>query len=139
MANKKPITVEGDVAFAYLKEPDVYQNDIKYSLTLSLTEESQEYLKGVGVKLKEYIDKNGVKHMQREFKRKVDFGIPPIFDSNAKSIDAGDIAYGDTVRVAITLGEGNSLGRGTYIDAVKLLKKAERSEQAASSKVAGDF
>jgi hypothetical protein len=139
MAKKKPITVEGNVAFAYLKEPDVYQGNSKYSVTLSLTEESQEYLKGLGVKLKEYTDKNGVKHIQREFKRKADFGIPPIFDSNAQSIDAGDIGYGDTVRLAISVGEGNALGRGTYMDAVKLLKKAERSEEAAQSMVAGDF
>jgi len=141
MANSH--TVEGTVAFAYLAEPDSYMGNDKYSVTLSLTDDSQAYLKKLGVKLKEYTDKNGNTYIQREFKRKADYGIPPIFDDNGKDsnrLSPQDIGWGDTVRLAISVGEGNALGRGTYLNAVKLLKKAEKVEgtEGATSD-AGDF
>jgi len=133
------LTVEGNVAFAYLTEPDSYMGNDKYSVTLSLTPESQEVLSNMGVKLKEYTDKNGAKYIQREFKRKAKFDQPLVFDSEGNRIAADSIGWGDYVRLAVKVGEGNALGRGTYLNKVKLLKKAEPTEGAAVDSSGGDF
>jgi len=134
------LTVEGNVAFAYLNEPDTYMGNDKYSVTLSLTEESQKILSKVGVKLKEYTDKNGNTYMQREFKRKAKYNQPLVFDAEGNRIGTDAIGWGDTVRLAVSIGEGNALGRGTYLNKGKLLAKAERTEGAeADDASGGDF
>jgi hypothetical protein len=134
------MVVEGNVAFAYLTEPDTYMGNDKYSVTVSLSDESQEALKKMGVKLKEYTDKNGVTYIQREFKRKAKYDAPLCFDSEGNRIGADAIGWGDTVRLAVSIGEGNALGRGTYLNKVKLLKKAERVEgEGPTDASGGDF
>jgi len=132
-------TVEGTVAFAYLTQPDSYMGNDKYSVTLTLSEDSQEFLKKQGVKLKEYTDKNGNTYIQREFKRKAEYNAPLVFDSEGNRIGADAVGWGDTVRLAISIGEGNALGRGTYLNKVKLLKKAEKVEGEAPDAGGGDF
>jgi len=139
------MTVEGNVAFAYLTQPDSYMGNDKYSVTLSLSEDSQKALGKLGVKLKEYTDKSGVTHIQREFKRKATgkdgepWSPPLVFDAEGNRIGADAIGWGDTVRLAISVGEGNALGRGTYLNKVKLLKKAEKAEGEAPDAGGGDF
>jgi hypothetical protein len=114
-------TVEGTVAFAYLTQPDSYMGNDKYSVTLTLSEDSQEFLKKQGVKLKEYTDKNGNTYIQREFKRKAEYNAPLVFDSEGNRIGA------------------DAVGRGTYLNKVKLLKKAEKVEGEAPDAGGGDF
>jgi len=132
-------TVEGTVAFAYLTQPDSYMGNDKYSVTLTLSEDSQEFLKKQGVKLKEYVDKSGAVHIQREFKRKAEYNAPLVFDAEGNRIGADAVGWGDTVRLAISIGEGNALGRGTYLNKVKLLKKAEKVEGESTDAGGGDF
>lgn len=133
------LTVEGNVAFAYLVEPDTYMGNDKYSVTLTLNPESQDVLKKMGVKLKEYTDKNGVTYIQREFKRQAKWDAPLVFDSEGNRISNDAIGWGDTVRLAVSVGEGNALGRGTYLNKVKLLKKAEKVEGEGPDTSGGDF
>ena len=133
------LTVEGTVAFAYLVDPDQYMGNDKYSVTLTLNPESQDVLKKMGVKLKEYTDKNGVTYIQREFKRQAKWDAPLVFDSEGNRISNDAIGWGDTVRLAVSVGEGNALGRGTYLNKVKLLKKAEKVEGEGADTSGGDF
>ena len=133
------MVVEGNVAFAYLTEPDTYMGNDKYSVTVSLSDESQEALKKMGVKLKEYTDKNGVTYIQREFKRQAKWDAPLVFDAEGNRIGNDAIGWGDTVRLAVSVGEGNALGRGTYLNKVKLLKKAEKLEGDTADTSGGDF
>jgi len=133
------LTVEGNVAFAYLVEPDTYMGNDKYSVTLTLNPESQDVLRKMGVKLKEYVDKSGAVHIQREFKRKAKWDAPLVFDAEGNRISNDVIGWGDTVRLAVSVGEGNALGRGTYLNKVKLLKKAEPTEGSDSVDSGGDF
>ena len=132
------VTVEGKAAFVYLTEPDSYMGNSKYSVTLNLTEESAKVLNDMGVKVKDY-EKDGVVYKQREFKRKADFGVPLIFDKDGDPIEAQAISWGDTLRLAVSVGGGNALGRGTYLNKVKLLEKNPEAKESGAADNAGDF
>ena len=132
------ITVEGKAAFVYLTEPDSYMGNTKYSVTLNLTDESAKTLDDMGVKVKDY-EKDGIVLKQREFKRKADFGVPLIFDKDGDPIGPDAISWGDTLRLAVSIGGGNALGRGTYLNKVKLLEKNPAAAESPAVDMAGDF
>ena len=132
------ITVEGKAAFVYLTEPDSYMGNTKYSVTLNLTDESAKTLNDMGVKVKDY-EKDGIVLKQREFKRKADFGVPLIFDKDGDPIGPDAISWGDTLRLAVSVGGGNALGRGTYLNKVKLLEKNPVAAESPAVDMAGDF
>lgn len=132
------ITVEGKAAFVYLTEPDSYMGNTKYSVTLNLTDESAKTLDDMGVKVKDY-EKDGIVLKQREFKRKADFGVPLIFDKDGDPIGPDAISWGDTLRLAVSIGGGNALGRGTYLNKVKLLEKNPVAAESPAVDMAGDF
>ena len=132
------ITVEGKAAFVYLTEPDSYMGNTKYSVTLNLTDESAKTLDDMGVKVKDY-EKDGIVLKQREFKRKADFGVPLIFDKDGDPIGPDAISWGDTLRLAVSVGGGNALGRGTYLNKVKLLEKNPVAAESPAVDMAGDF
>ena len=132
------ITVEGKAAFVYLTEPDEYMGNSKYSVTLNLTDDSAKVLSDMGVKVKDY-EKDGITLKQREFKRKADYGVPLIFNADGDPIGPDAISWGDTLRLAVSVGGGNALGRGTYLNKVKLLEKNPEAETSAAADNAGDF
>jgi len=139
MSKTEYAVIEGDVVFAYLQSPDSYMGTEKYSVTLNLSDESVKLLKDKGVKVKEY-EKDGVVHLQKEAKRKAEFGPPLIFDAEGDVLDASAISWGDTVRMAISIGQGNALGRGVYLNKIKLLKKNPKAEESSAADAAsGDF
>jgi hypothetical protein len=138
MSKSEYAVIEGDVVFAYLTSPDSYMGTEKYSVTLNLTDDSVKLLKDKGVKVKEY-EKDGVVHLQKEAKRKAEFGPPLIFDAEGDVLAADAISWGDTVRVAISIGAGNALGRGVYMNKVKLVKKNPEAKESGAADNAGDF
>ena len=138
MSEKHYMTVEGTAAFVYLTEPDSYMGNSKYSVTLNLDDDSAKALSDMGVKVKDY-EKDGITLKQREFKRKSEYGVPLIFNKDGDPIGPDAISWGDTLRLAITVGGGNALGRGTYLGKVKLLEKNPEAKESAAADNAGDF
>lgn len=126
------LTATGTVAFVNIDTPDNFMGTESYNITLGLEAESSEFLAKEGVKLREY---EGVP--QRKFTRKVEFGQPKVYDAEGNEIEPTAISWGDKVRVLYSMGKGNSLGRGVYLNKVKLLEKGESEEHEEVD--SGDF
>lgn len=125
------LVANGVVAFVNIETPDSFMGNESYNITLGLDEDSSEYLSKEGVKLREY---DGVP--QRKFTRKVEFGQPQVYDAEGNEIEPNVITWGDKVRILYTMGKGNKLGRGVYLNKVKLIEKGENTEVEENS---GDF
>jgi len=114
--------LEGLVAFENLTEHELYngQSTGKFSLVLSLDEESASDLDSRGVKLREY---EGVK--QRKFASKFEVGI-----QNADgSPFVGRVPRGSKVRILWQEGAPHPVhGTSTYLNKVKVLEVAEQTD-----------
>jgi len=126
------LTATGTVAFVNIDTPDNFMGTESYNITMGLESEDAEFLAKEGVKLREY---NGVP--QRKFTRKVEFGQPRVYNAEGNEIEANTISWGDRVRILYSMGKGNSLGRGVYLNKIKLLEKGEM--EAPEDTDSGDF
>tara|TARA_R100001510_G_C7651104_1_gene208718 strand:- start:944 stop:1306 length:363 start_codon:yes stop_codon:yes gene_type:complete len=111
--------LEGLVAFENLEEHEVYQGQStgKYSIVLSLDENSASKLADEGVKMREY---EGVK--QRKFSTKY---TVPVFDNEGNPFQ-GRIGRGSKVRVLYQAGNEHPVhGTSTYLNKVKVIELAE--------------
>ena len=112
--------IEGTVAFENLNEHEVYQGQStgKYSLVISLDDETSNDLEAKGVKLREY---EGVK--QRKFSTKYDV---PVMDAEGNPFK-GRIGRGSKVRIMYAEGQPHPVhGTSTYLNKIKVLEVAEQ-------------
>lgn len=116
-------TIEGILNFSNLTKTDVYngQDTEKFSVTITMDEDTAATLAAQGVKIKDY---KGNK--QRKFSTKFE---------TFKRVDAednpykGEIPYNSKVRVAYELGNTHPIhGVSTYLKAVRVLEEAEMTE-----------
>ncbi len=114
--------IEGTVAFENLNEHEVYQGQStgKYSLVISLDDETSNDLEAKGVKLREY---EGVK--QRKFSTKYEI---PVFDTDGQPF-MGRVTRGSKVRLLWAEGKPHPVhGTSTYLNKVKVLEVAESGD-----------
>ncbi len=114
--------VEGTIAFENLDTHEMYQGQStgKYSVVISLDDNTAEQLAGLGVKLREY---EGTK--QRKFSTKYDV---PVMDAEGQPF-AGRIGRGSKVRLLWAEGQPHPVhGTATYLNKIKVLEVAEQGE-----------
>ena len=113
--------INGIVAFANLDEHEIYngQSTGKYSIVVTLDEESDQKLRQEGVKVKEY--KN---QPQRKFATK--FDDIRVIDNDGEPISKSTVRYGDKVRVKYDLGKPHPVhGTSVYLKAIRVVEKGE--------------
>ena len=121
--NQKESTMavlEGLIAFENLDEHEMYQGQStgKYSVVLTLDEDTASKLVGVGVKMREY---EGNK--QHKFSTKYDV---PIVDAEGGTFK-GRIGRGSKVRIMYAEGQPHPVhGTSTYLNKIKVLEVAEQ-------------
>jgi hypothetical protein len=111
--------LEGLLAFENLDEHEMYQGQStgKFSVVLSLDDETAGDLSAKGVKMREY---EGVK--QRKFSTKYDV---PVLDAEGSPFK-GRIGRGSKVRVLYAEGQEHPVhGVSTYLNKIKVLEVAE--------------
>ena len=116
---------EGTVAFASLKDHDVYQGKStgKYTLTLTMSDSEAQKLEKEGVKVKSYEG-----NAQRKFSSQYDV---PVVDANDLPF-TGNVPRGSKVRVLWAQGKAPHPVHGvsTYLSRVRVLEVAEDTRQA---------
>ena len=113
--------ISSTVAFSNLDEHEVFNGTStgKFSLVVSLDDETAEQLKREGVKVKEY--KNVP---QRKFTTK--FEDFPCIDNDGEPVSKSSVRYGDKVRVKYNLGAPSpNHGVTPYLQAVRVVEKGE--------------
>ena len=113
--------VEGTLAFENLDTYEMYQGQStgKYSVVISVDEDTASNLSGSGVKMREY---EGNK--QRKFASKFDV---PVYEANGDEF-MGNITRGSHVRVQYSLGQEHPVhGITPYLDKIKVLELASGS------------
>lgn len=115
--------IEGIVNFSHITAHDEYpkgQSTGKFSMTITMDQESADSLASRGVKIKDYEG-----NMQRRFSSKFDVKT---FDSEGNPFN-GEVPRYSKVRLKYKLGPTHPVhGVSTYLDAVKVLEVAERPE-----------
>lgn len=114
--------IEGIVNFSNLTAHDEYngQSTGKFSMTITMDQESADSLASRGVKIKDYQG-----NMQRKFSSKYDVKT---FDSEGNPFN-GEVPFNSKVRLKYKLGPAHPVhGVSTYLDAVKVLEVAEMPE-----------
>ena len=110
--------ITGSAAFINLNEHEMYQGKSteKFSLTVTLDDESIDKLEAQGVKMRTY---EGSK--QRKFASKYNVSI---YEANGDEF-MGNITRGSLVRVQYSLGDEHPVhGITPYLDKVKVLELA---------------
>ena len=118
--------IEGIVNFSNVTKHDVFngQDTGAYSMTITMSEDDATTLSAQGVKIKDY---QGNK--QRKFKSKYDIKL---FDSEGNPYN-GEVPYNSKVRLKFKLGNAHPVhGVATYLEAVKVLEKAEMLESESA-------
>ncbi len=118
--------ITGKVAFANLSEHEVFngQSTGKYSVVLTLDEDTAEKLEAEGVKLKTYQEQR-----QRKFATK--FDDFPVIDNDGEPVQKSSVRYGDTVRVKYALGKPHPVhGTSVYMQAIRVIEKGEGADGA---------
>jgi len=113
--------ITGKVAFANLSEHEVFngQSTGKYSVVVTLDDDTAEKLQAEGVKLKTYKNEN-----QRKFATK--FDDFPVIDNDGEPVQKSSVRYGDTVRIKYALGKPHPVhGTSVYMQAIRVVEKAE--------------
>jgi len=114
------ISLTGEVVFNKITQPDVYKNQSKYTLTISLDKSGIEQAEKNGLVTKEYEGKT-----QITSKRKVDFGQPKIYNSDKAEVDATHLSlFGDKVTMLVKKGKAPYDGY-TYLERVRVDEKAD--------------
>jgi hypothetical protein len=114
------ISLTGEVVFNKITQPDVYKNQSKYTLTISLDKSGIEQAEKNGLVTKEYEGKT-----QITSKRKVDFGQPKIYNADKDEVDATHLSlFGDKVTMLVKKGKEPYDGY-TYLERVRVDEKAD--------------
>jgi len=114
------ISLTGEVVFNKITQPDVYKNQSKYTMTISLDKSGIEQAEKNGLVTKEYEGKT-----QLTAKRKVDFGQPKIYNSDKDEVDATHLSlFGDKVTMLVKKGKEPYDGY-TYLERVRVEEKAD--------------
>ena len=114
------ISLTGEVVFNKITQPDVYKNQSKYTLTISLDKSGIEQAEKNGLVTKEYEGKT-----QITSKRKVDFGQPKIYNADKDEVDATHLSlFGDKVTMLVKKGKAPYDGY-TYLERVRVEEKAD--------------
>ena len=115
--------VEGTLAFENLDTYEMYQGQStgKYSVVISVDEDTASSLSGLGVKMREY---EGV--TQRKFSTKYDV---PVYDKEGMPF-TGRIGRGSKVRLLwAESGAPHPVhGTSTYLNKIKVLEVAEQDD-----------
>tara|TARA_R110002074_G_scaffold51686_1_gene130614 strand:+ start:358 stop:723 length:366 start_codon:yes stop_codon:yes gene_type:complete len=114
--------VEGTLAFENLDTYEMYQGQStgKYSVVISVDEETASSLSGLGVKMREYEGK-----AQRKFATKYDVSV---FDKEGMPF-TGRIGRGSKVRLLWEEGSPHPVhGTSTYLKKIKVLEVAEQDD-----------
>jgi len=114
--------VEGTLAFENLDTHEMYQGQStgKYSVVISVDEDTASSLSGSGVKMREYEGK-----AQRKFASKYDV---PVYDKEGMPF-TGRIGRGSKVRLLWQEGPPHPVhGVSTYLNKIKVLEVAEQDD-----------
>jgi hypothetical protein len=119
------MSLVGKVVFNQVTTPDVYKGTEKYSLTIALDKDSKKLAEKSGLKTSEY---DGA--TQITMKRKVDFGLPKIYNRDKEDVGVGHLSlFGDDVTVKVKQGKGE-WDAYVYLEAIRVEQKAEGVEDA---------
>ena len=119
------MSLVGKVVFNQVTTPDVYKGTEKYSLTIALDKDSKKLAEKSGLKTSEYEGAT-----QITAKRKVDFGLPKIYNSDKDDVGVGHLSlFGDDVTVKVKQGKGE-WDAYVYLEAIRVEQKAEGVEDA---------
>ena len=114
------ISLTGEVVFNKITQPDVYKNQSKYTLTISLDKSGIEQAEKNGLVTKEYEGKT-----QITSKRKSYFGQPKVFDADKNPVEASHVSlFGDKVTMLVKKGKA-PYDSYTYLERVRVDEKAE--------------
>jgi hypothetical protein len=118
------ISLTGEVVFNKITQPDVYKNQSKYTMTISLDKSGIKQAEKNGLVTKEYEGKT-----QITSKRKVDFGQPKIYNADKDEVDATHLSlFGDKVTMLVKKGKEPYDGY-TYLERVRVDEKADGVEE----------
>ena len=118
------ISLTGEVVFNKITQPDVYKNQSKYTMTISLDKSGIKQAEKNGLVTKEYEGKT-----QITSKRKVDFGQPKIYNADKDEVDATHLSlFGDKVTMLVKKGKAPYDGY-TYLERVRVDEKADGVEE----------
>ena len=119
------MSLVGKVVFNQVTTPDVYKGTEKYSLTIALDKDSKKLAEKSGLKTNEYEGAT-----QITMKRKVDFGLPKIYNRDKEDVGVGHLSlFGDDVTVKVKQGKGE-WDAYVYLEAIRVELKAEGVEDA---------
>ena len=119
------MSLVGKVVFNQVTTPDVYKGTEKYSLTIALDKDSKKLAEKSGLKTSEYEGAT-----QITMKRKVDFGLPKIYNRDKEDVGVGHLSlFGDDVTVKVKQGKGE-WDAYVYLEAIRVEQKAEGVEDA---------
>ena len=119
------MSLVGKVVFNQVTTPDVYKGTEKYSLTIALDKDSKKLAEKSGLKTSEYEGAT-----QITAKRKVDFGLPRIYNKDKEDVGVGHLSlFGDDVTVKVKQGKGE-WDAYVYLEAIRVEQKAEGVEDA---------
>ena len=113
--------ITGKVAFANLTEHEVFngQSTGKYSVVVTVDDDTASKLQAEGVKLKTYKNEN-----QRKFATK--FDDFEVVDLEGEKVSKSSVRYGDTIRVKYTTGKPHPVhGSAVYLQAIRVVEKGE--------------
>ena len=119
------MSLVGKVVFNQVTTPDVYKGTEKYSLTIALDKDSKKLAEKSGLKTSEYEGAT-----QITAKRKVDFGLPKIYNKDKEDVGVGHLSlFGDDVTVKVKQDKGE-WDAYVYLEAIRVEQKAEGVEDA---------
>ena len=118
------ISLTGEVVFNKITQPDVYKNQSKYTMTISLDKSGIEQAEKNGLVTKEYEGKT-----QITSKRKIDFGQPKVYNADKEEVDASHVSlFGDKVTMLVKKGKA-PYDAYTYLERIRVDEKAEGVEE----------
>ena len=122
------MSLAGKVVFNQVAKPDEYEGVEKYALTIALDKASKQIAEKLGLKTSQYEGAT-----QITMKRKVDFGLPKIYNKDKELVDVNHLSFfGDEVTVKVKQGKGK-WDAFAYLEAIRVEQKAEGVEEADQS------
>ena len=121
--------IEGKAMFVNIKETEVYEGKDtgRYTVTLTLNDETSNELASKGVRLKSYGEGDDA-ILQRKFASKFPVRV---IDAEGDPI-AGDIPSGSTVRISYKYGNEHPVyGVPVYMDGIRVLEMGAAGVDAA--------
>jgi len=121
--------IEGKAMFVNIKETEVYEGKDtgRYTVTLTLNDETSNELSSKGVRLKSY-GEGADAILQRKFASKYPVRV---IDAEGEPI-AGDVPSGSTVRISYKYGNEHPVyGVPVYMDGIRVLEMGAAGVDAA--------